>query len=130
MKLDDIKPHKEWSTGQLQELAESLERDFQQGYVIEETEKGTLRISFEHAVGRLGKLKFEVFSKEHAPPHFRVTYGDESANFSIRDCTKLNGGLNQYEKNIAIWHRENKQAIIDRWNATRPSDCPVGPYVE
>jgi hypothetical protein len=130
MKLEDIKQRKEWTTGQLQDLAESLERDFEYGPVIEETESGKLRISLEHTVGKLGKLKFEVFSKEHAPPHFRVSYGGECANFSIRDCSKLNGGLNQYEKNIEIWHRDNKQTIIDKWNSTRPGDCPVGPYVE
>ena len=130
MKLEDINPQRKWTTGQVVDLAESLERDFVQGPVIEETETGTLRVSYEHKVGNLGKLKFEIFSKEHAPPHFHVSYDGESANFSIRDGSKIEGELNVFEKNIAIWHRKNKQKIIDKWNSTRPSDCPVGPYVE
>jgi len=130
MKLTDIKPQKEWSTGQLQDLAESLERDFMAGSIIRETKQGAIRVSLEHAVGTSGKLKFEVFSNEHAPPHFRVSYDGESANFAIKDCAKLNGGLNQYEKTIQLWHRDNKQEIINKWNSTRPTNCPVGPYTE
>lgn len=130
MKLEDLKPLKEWTTGQLEDLASSLESDFVQGIVLEETASGTLRISLEHTVGKMGALKFEVFSKEHAPPHFRVAYDGETANFAISDGSKLSGGLNHFEKNIQLWYRNNRQKIIDKWNSTRPSDCPVGPYIE
>ncbi|MEJ2630875.1 MAG: DUF4160 domain-containing protein [Acidihalobacter sp.] len=130
MKLEEIAGQKEWSTGNLEDLASSLELDFISGVVIGETTRGIRRTALEHKVGVLGKLKFEVFSNEHPPPHFRVSYNGESANYSIKDCSKLSGDLNFYQKNIRLWHRENKQKIIDKWNSTRPSDCPVGLYVE
>lgn len=121
------------------DLSVALERDFLSGFIIvgpqafgdlvlEEGEE--LRYAAEAKAGEIGGLKIEIFAKEHPPPHFRVIYNGETANFTIKDCTKLNGGLDIYFHNIKKWHRKNKQKLINQWNEMRPSDCPVGRYFE
>jgi hypothetical protein len=81
-------------------------------------------------VGRFAGLKIIMFSREHPPPHFRVMCGGESADYRISDCEQLEGGLRKHYKVIREWHAENKPKLIEVWNKTRPTDCPVGPYRE
>lgn len=73
-------------------------------------------------------LKVEIFAREHPPPHFRVINGSESANYSIKDCSQLNGGLRREYVTVKKWHGNNKNKLIEAWNSRRPTDCPVGPY--
>ena len=88
------------------------------------------RLLTERQVDRLGSLKIEVFSNEHPPPHFRVIYNGETANYTIAGCVQMNGGLKNFRRNIVQWHASNKQVLIDAWNESRPTGCPVGEYVE
>jgi hypothetical protein len=121
------------------DLSADLERDFQSGFIIvgprtlgdlvlKDGEE--VRYAAEAKAGEIGGLKIEIFAKEHPPPHFRVIYNGETANFTIKDCTRLNGGLDIYFHNIRKWHSKNKQKLIDKWNEMRPSDCTVGRYIE
>jgi hypothetical protein len=98
-------------------------------FLSQQTSRGA-RIRF--LVGYTGSpnLKVEVFANEHPPPHFRVRYGGETANYRISDCEQLNGGLHKYERFIRQWHAKNKHSLIEQWNKARPSDCPVGRYIE
>ena len=122
---------KEWTTGQLPELAKSLEENFRRGVIFEIYEDGSvLTTGLEHKVDISNNLKFEIFSNEHPPPHFRVTYQGETANFRIDNGEKINGGLKLFKKNVKSWHSQNKDRLISIWNETRPSDCPVGKYEE
>lgn len=114
----------EWNIN-AQELARSLADDFQFGQILDER---SLRSLTEGLVENLMGLRIEIFSNEHPPPHFRVIYVGETANFTIKDCTKLNGGLKKWERNIRAWHSKNKPKLIEVWNRTRPFNCPVGEY--
>ena len=76
------------------------------------------------------KLKIEVFANEHPPPHFRVKYAGETANYRIGDCEQINGGLQRYYRIIRDWHSKHKAKLVESWNTFRPTDCPVGEYVE
>lgn len=118
---------KEWVIEAPENSVQQLIASFQAGPII--NEKGQ-RFLTEELVANLNGLKIEIFSKEHPPPHFRVLYAGETANFAISDCSKLNGDLKKWEKNIKQWHSNNKQTLIDVWNKTRPSNCPVGEYRE
>jgi len=80
----------------------------------------------EQTVDRFDGFKIEIFSNEHPPAHFRVCYSGECGNYTIDDCTQLNGGLRKYYKNIRDWHKKNKETLIKTWNDRRPSGCPVG----
>jgi hypothetical protein len=85
-----------------------------------------------HLVDRFGGLKVEIFSDEHAPPHFRVKFQSSAANYRISDCKHINGSgeILRHEKCIVEWWETNKQNLINCWNVSRPSDCPVGLYQE
>ncbi len=117
---------REWTVALPRVLEEQLARSFRNGPILE----GTKHLLEEELVANLDGLKIEVFSREHPPPHFRVCYAGETANYTIAACSQLNGGLKKWYKNIKEWHVENKQQLIDIWNTTRPTDCPVGQYRE
>lgn len=116
---------KEWVVED-DELTASLEASFIQGPMMQNGQ----RLLVEETVARFGAFKVQIFSDEHPPPHFRVIYNGESANYSIKDCTKLDGGLDRWIRNIRQWHAENKKKLIEVWDRTRPADCPVGKYRE
>lgn len=119
-----------WSAPVAEEIVRELRDCFQMGPIVD-LDGRELRLLEEELVARLDGLKIEVFSNEHPPPHFRVIYNEESNNFTIKDCQPLNGsGLKKFFKNIRKWHGNNKQELINTWNRMRPSDCPVGLYVE
>lgn len=88
-------------------------------------------IEARHLVEKIGKLKIEIYAKEHAPPHFHITNGLQKASLRIEDCEVLeNSGFNQREiKNISDWFKRSKMKLIDVWNKTRPTDCVVGKIV-
>jgi hypothetical protein len=108
------------------ESVAELTESFFQGPML--NEKGT-RVLTEVTVAFTGPLAIVIKAKEHPPPHFHVKYQGEDASFAITDCQRLPGvkGLEAYEYNIRQWWKKNKQKLIDKWNSTRPSDCPVGP---
>jgi len=81
-------------------------------------------------VDRFAGLRVEVFAREHPPPHFRVSCGQDSANYRIKDCVQLNGGLLRHNGTVRAWHPENRERLIAKWNQHRPTDCPVGKYRE
>ena len=117
---------KEWKVTIPENLTRTLEECIEQGAIIDKNGKRHLK---EHRFGQLDKLKIEVFSDEHPPPHFRVYYQGKHNDFTISDCTPLNGNnLKKYFRNIKKWHKENKSEIINFWNEKRPSNCPVGKY--
>ena len=73
-------------------------------------------------------LRVEVRVKEDAPPHFHVIADQVNASFAIADCAFLQGDLPPGAlQMIERWHKGARPLLVRRWNATRPTDCPVGP---
>lgn len=89
-----------------------------------------MRYLGEKVVATVNGLKVEIFANEHPPLHFCVYYAGQTANYAISDCRQLNGGLKEWYRNVRAWHADNKQTLINEWNAMRPSDCSVGKYRE
>ncbi len=85
---------------------------------------------FEFLVSKERGMKIEIFANEHPPPHFRVKIGGDVANFRIDNCEPLNGdnAVLRRQREIKKWHARNRDALIETWNETRPSDCPVGEF--
>jgi hypothetical protein len=108
------------------ELVEELRTDFRHGPIINDQGQ---RFLIEEEIDRFKGLVIHIFGLDHPPPHFCVRYQGESANFNIETGDRLpnNRGLETYERNIRKWWKKNREKLIDRWNATRPTDCPVGP---
>lgn len=106
-------------------LVEELRKDFRQGPILDEQ---GLRFLVEEEVDRFDGLVIHIFGDEHPPPHFCVSYQGQKANFCIETGKRLanNKGLENFERNIRKWWQKNRELLIAGWNATRPSDCPVG----
>lgn len=80
-------------------------------------------------VARVDGLSIVIFANEHPPPHFHVKYQGKEASFSITNCERLAGvrGLERYDARIRSWWRDNQEKLIELWNNSRPTNCPVGP---
>ena len=118
----------EWNIELAGTPLDELQQCFRDGPLHE----GGKREKIKHLVGHLKGLKIEIFSDEHPPPHFRVKFSGESNSFRIADGSPIypDGDLKKYFRNIKKWHAKNKQFLVQTWNDTRPSGCPVGKIVD
>jgi hypothetical protein len=85
-------------------------------------------LSTRQLVERLANLRIEIYPTEHAPPHFHLRGPGLNASFAIEDCRHLAGEIDGREAALVRhWHRAARTKLVKVWNATRPTDCPVGP---
>jgi hypothetical protein len=78
-------------------------------------------------VNRLGNPKIEVYSNEHAPPHFHVKAPEVDACFRVSDGTLMYGKIsNRQRELVEEFFKDNRKRIVAFWNKTRPDGCPVG----
>lgn len=116
---------KEW----IVDVADELVSELKLALLI--YDRPTRRSEFiEFLVDKFHGMKIEIFAREHPPPHFRLTVQGKHANYTISDCTLLAGTVPVNVRVLREWHTKNKQALIDKWNSTRPENCPVGKYIE
>jgi len=93
-------------------------------------EDGTLLV-IRQLVSYVSGLRIEIFPNEHPPPHFHVTAADIDATFSVQECSLLNGTIGGRQKDLVQWwYKHARPKLIQIWNDTRPTDCPVGPIAE
>ncbi|MDA3859653.1 MAG: DUF4160 domain-containing protein [Melioribacteraceae bacterium] len=118
---------KEWKTDFTDNSKEELFDSLSHGPIIDENGKRSPIIK---QVDRFNGYKIEIFSNEHPPPHFRVKFSGETADYRIKDCEQISSGLDHHSKNVKEWHKKNKNKLIECWDSTRPTDCPVGKYKE
>lgn len=116
----------EWIVEAPDKAIEELEQSFFQGPINEQG----MRLLTEKKIAQIEGLKVEVFANEHPPPHFRISYQGETANYRISDGKRINGGLQKWDRNVQKWHENNKSRLIKQWDEMRPDDCPVGKYRE
>lgn len=111
----------------LAELTSALELLLSGGFAV--WTDGSL-YEIKQLVAQVRGLRIEVFSREHAPPHFHVSSSDIDALFSVEDCSFIRGTIDgRSRKLVEWWYERSREAIVAAWNSTRPSDCPVGPVV-
>ena len=81
-----------------------------------------------HLVDRIDKSKIEIYSNEHPPAHFHFKVWGYKWSYDIKSCGKMNGDIpNKYEAKIKLWYRNWwKEKLTEKWNSTRPENCPVG----
>jgi hypothetical protein len=108
----------------LKDLVSALDKLLTGGFAV--WDDGEL-YSIKQLVERINGLRIEIFSREHAPPHFHVSGGDIDATFAIEDgrllCGKIDG------RNLRLvqwWYERGRTVLVETWNQTRPDDCPVG----
>ncbi|BCA79061.1 DUF4160 domain-containing protein [Desulfuromonas sp. AOP6] len=72
-------------------------------------------------------VKIEIYSDEHAPPHFHVVHNSEKSSFDIENGNHIEGDLKRKDQKVVqAWHSKNKETLKKVWNDTRPTGCPVG----
>lgn len=97
-------------------------------YVIDDPKDGSVLVETKKLVDHIGDLRIEIFPKEHAPPHFHISGNGVSVSFEIDSCKLLNGRVSEKDlRKIEYYHKRAKAKLVQFWNDTRPSDCPVGP---
>jgi len=113
----------------LQGLAQNLETLLNSGcYVWSEPDGKRFLIQGRALVEMVKGLRIHIYADEHAPPHFHVSSPDIDAVFSIPDCTLLKGSVDRKTRDLIVhWHGAARPKLVDFWNKTRPTDCPVGP---
>lgn len=109
-----------------EEIVEELKESFYDGPML--NERG-IRSLNEEQVDRVHKMVIKIWPDEHPPPHFHVQFAGEDASFLIADGNRLPNtkGLEKFDHNITKWWKSNMCKLINVWNATRPTDCQVGP---
>ena len=110
----------------LEDLAIILDHLLSGGFSV--WEDGSL-YCIRQLVAKVEGLRIEIRPKEHAPPHFHVvTREGMNASFAIETGALLRGSLGGRELSLVQWwYARSRGTLIEVWNATRPSDCPVGP---
>jgi len=109
----------------LDQIALVLYRLLGGGFTVWEEDGRLLETRVQGAM--LNGLRIQIHTREHGPPHFHVTTHDIDASFAIRDCSHLTGAISRRDQRLVeYWHRNARPTLIRVWNATRPSDCPVG----
>jgi len=87
--------------------------------------------SYGAGIDSIGSLKIYINPNEHTPPHFHVNCQGINAAFTIKDCKMLKGMIDRsYIDKLRKWHLKNKELLIEVWDRTRPTNCPVGMYIE
>ncbi len=125
---EDLIEKKLAEASSLEDLAEVLKLLLGEGIAV--CEDGSLYY-IRQLVARISGLRVEIFAREHAPPHFHVHGGGVDATFSLESCEHLQGNVGRREKAlIEWWYLRSREKLIQTWNSTRPSDCPVGKFSE
>src|SRR5262249_25637123 len=111
-------------------LAQHLESLLNSGcYVWTESSGEKVLLQGRALVEKVNGLKIHIYADEHAPPHFHVVAPDIDAAFSISDCTLLKGSVDRRTRDLIVhWHESARPKLVEFWNNTRPTDCPVGPF--
>lgn len=68
-------------------------------------------------VGEYKGIKFEVYTRDHNPPHVHAKYDKYEISISLIDFKVLVGNIPEKNKNIAIkWVKKNKDILVSKWN--------------
>lgn len=111
----------------LDELAATLEHLLSSGMVMFD---GQL-IFTRKLVARVQGVRIAINPREHAPPHFHILAPGLNASFTIDSCSLLAGEISaNHQRLVEKWFMSARPLLVREWNATRPSDCPVGPIAE
>jgi hypothetical protein len=116
----------------LEDLAANLEFLLNSGPHVFVKPDGEQILLFGRAlVEKINGLKIHIYPDEHAPPHFHVKSPNFDAAFTIDKCAFIKGSIDSKTRALIVyWHGSARRKLIEIWNKTRPTDCPVGPILD
>ncbi|MDB4433108.1 DUF4160 domain-containing protein [bacterium] len=117
------------SCGSAEELGEFFAHYMSSGIDVQEKPDGSFDVTFTRVlVERLGPIRIEIHPDEHPPPHFHAVVGSYRASFAIVSGECIAGHLEPADsRKVRLFHRNARERLIQVWNETRPTDCPVAP---
>ncbi|MEW6466582.1 MAG: DUF4160 domain-containing protein [Pseudomonadota bacterium] len=128
MTLEDLIATRVVAASTLEDAARVLEGLLSGGFSI--SQEGDLCLT-RGLVERVHGLRIEIYPNEHPPPHFHVRAPGLSATFAITDGAHLCGSIRPDQLRLVHWwYRRSRPLLVRTWNATRPSDCTVGPVAD
>lgn len=74
-------------------------------------------------------MRMSIYAEEHPPPHFHIVTDEGEASYCILKCKRIAGDLEVSSRILKKWWRANRRMLVETWNSTRPTDCPVGEMV-
>jgi hypothetical protein len=126
--LDEKVQHRIVRATSLESAAQALRQLLSGGFAV--WTDGSL-LETRARVDTVRGLRIEIRTREHGPPHFHVMASDTNASFAIKDCRLLTGQVSgRNQQLIEYWYASARPLLVEKWNETRPSDCPVGPISE
>lgn len=76
-------------------------------------------------ISRFFGISVYMHFNDHAPPHFHVYYGDQSAAIGIDPIRLLKGHLSPRVFGLAAeWAIIHQQELMDNWNRARLNQSP------
>lgn len=68
-------------------------------------------------VGEEKGVKFEVYTRDHNPPHVHAKYDKYEISISLLDYEVIAGNLPGKNQNMAVkWVKENKDMLLNHWS--------------
>jgi hypothetical protein len=70
-------------------------------------------------------IAIQMFLRDHAPPHFHVTYGSDKAVISIETLTVIAGKLPRRALNLALdWAELHQAELLENWHLCETKQLP------
>lgn len=72
-------------------------------------------------VKTIDKIKIDIYSREHPPPHFHANYAEFEELIEIETLDTYAGKLPRAQrKKVADWAADNKQFLLDIFKQLNP----------
>jgi hypothetical protein len=73
------------------------------------------------SIKKIDSIKIDLYSREHAPPHFHATYADFEILIVIKDLTIYAGKMPHPQlKKIMEWAKINQEMLIENFKRLNP----------
>jgi hypothetical protein len=72
-------------------------------------------------VKTIDKIKIDVYSREHSPPHFHAKYAEFEELIKIESLETYAGRIPRMQrKKVTDWAADNKQFLLDIFSQLNP----------
>jgi hypothetical protein len=76
-------------------------------------------------ISRFYGIVVKMFFRDHTPPHFHISYGDDTAQISISDCKVINGAVpDRVLRLIVEWVDLHRGELYDNWELCMKNKSP------
>jgi hypothetical protein len=67
----------------------------------------------------------QMFFRDHAPPHFHVTYAEHKAQINIETLAIIRGSLpRRAQTMVEEWGRQHQTSLMENWELCKQMQAP------